>query len=238
MYQISTLPYTLFLTYFPQAYSPLERSWWTVCLPLFTHPLFPKFFFSLSARGPTRSRRNSTGAGRTVGWMADWTRCSQWREIYPLCKISMIDEHISHLTTRAKYSTNRSSTLWRAKDSQQIGRTVDNKERENYEYDWMTINILFNNLNFDDLIASFGVGGFPTGQVWPTIALRSNIKWKKNNIPQSLYSNSSSRQWVLAAEGRLCQRECQNSSPWQPHSRDWLVQCSQQSYQCDCLEST
>jgi hypothetical protein len=66
MYQISTLSYTLFLTYLPQAYSPLERYKRTVCLPLFTHPLFPKFFFSLSAQGPTR-RRNSTGLAKLWG---------------------------------------------------------------------------------------------------------------------------------------------------------------------------
>jgi hypothetical protein len=30
------------------------------------HPLFPKFFFSLSARGPTR-RRNSTGLAKLWG---------------------------------------------------------------------------------------------------------------------------------------------------------------------------
>jgi hypothetical protein len=64
MYKKSTLPYTLFLTYLPQAYSPLERYGLTEKI---VHPLFPKFFFfPLSARGPTR-RRNSTGLAKLWG---------------------------------------------------------------------------------------------------------------------------------------------------------------------------
>jgi len=53
----------LFPTYLPQADSLLERSGQT---DRFLHPLFPKFFFSLSARGPTR-RRNSTGLAELWG---------------------------------------------------------------------------------------------------------------------------------------------------------------------------
>jgi hypothetical protein len=64
MYQKSTLPYTLFLTYLPQAFSPLERSGLT---EKFVHPLFSNsFFFPLSARGPTR-RRNFTGLAELRG---------------------------------------------------------------------------------------------------------------------------------------------------------------------------
>ena len=67
MYQKSTLPYTLFLTYLPQAYSPLERSRRTDGLTdKVLHPLFPNSFFSLSARGPTR-RRNFTGLAKLRG---------------------------------------------------------------------------------------------------------------------------------------------------------------------------
>ncbi len=66
MYQKSSLPYTLFLTYLPQAYSPLEHSWQT---EKFVHPLFPSSFFSLSVRGPTR-RRNFTGLAELRGGWA------------------------------------------------------------------------------------------------------------------------------------------------------------------------
>ncbi len=64
MNQKSTLPYTLFLTNLPQAYSPLERSRLTDKI---VHPLFPNsYFFPLSARGPTR-RRNFTGLAELRG---------------------------------------------------------------------------------------------------------------------------------------------------------------------------
>jgi hypothetical protein len=66
MYQKSTLPYTLFLTYLPQAYSPLERyrqtDWRT---KIFT-PCSLSSFFSLSTRGPTH-RRNSFGLAELWG---------------------------------------------------------------------------------------------------------------------------------------------------------------------------
>ena len=70
MYQIIILPYTLFLTYLPQAYSPLERSWRTDRLTdKVLHPLFPNsFFFPLSARGPTRRRKFTGLAELRGGW--------------------------------------------------------------------------------------------------------------------------------------------------------------------------
>jgi hypothetical protein len=76
MDQISTLPYTLFLTYLPQAYSPLERYGLTDKV---LHPLFPEFSFSLSARGPTR-RRNFTGLAELWGgWPIEQVKYTRWR---------------------------------------------------------------------------------------------------------------------------------------------------------------
>ena len=61
MYQQRILPYTLFPTYLPQAYSLLEHS--TRRTEKILHPLFPKsYFFSLSVRG-----RNSTGLAELWG---------------------------------------------------------------------------------------------------------------------------------------------------------------------------
>ncbi len=66
MYQTSTLPYTLFLTYLPQAYSSLEDSRQTDGRTRFFTPCSLTSFFSLSAQGPTR-RRNSAGLAELWG---------------------------------------------------------------------------------------------------------------------------------------------------------------------------
>ena len=71
MYQKNTLPYILLLTYLPQAYSPLERYGLTVCLPFFTHPLFPNSFFLSTERVGPYPQAQLYRAGRTVGWMDD-----------------------------------------------------------------------------------------------------------------------------------------------------------------------
>ena len=65
MYQKRILPYFIIpSTFSPQASSPLSHHGQT---DKFQHPLLPKFFFfSLSARGPTR-RRNSTGLAELWG---------------------------------------------------------------------------------------------------------------------------------------------------------------------------
>ncbi len=70
MYQKSTLPYTLFLTYLPQAHSLLERCRLTDWLTdKVLHPLFPNsFFFPLSARSPTRRRKFTWLAELRGGW--------------------------------------------------------------------------------------------------------------------------------------------------------------------------
>ena len=71
MYQKSTIPYTLFLTYLPQAYSPLERSRQTDGLTeKFVHPLFPNSFFSTERAGPY-PQAQIYWAGQTEGWMAN-----------------------------------------------------------------------------------------------------------------------------------------------------------------------
>ncbi len=72
MYQISTLPYTLFLTYLPQAYSPLERSWQTDWQRKFFTPCSLSSFFTERV-GPY-PQAQLCWAGQTVGWMANWTR--------------------------------------------------------------------------------------------------------------------------------------------------------------------
>ena len=67
MHQQRILPYTLFPTYLPQAYSLLERS--TRRTEKILHPLFPKsYFFSLSVWG-----RNSTGLAELWGgwWLME-----------------------------------------------------------------------------------------------------------------------------------------------------------------------
>jgi hypothetical protein len=64
MYQKSILPHFIIpSTFSPQASSPLERYGQKDKI---LHPLLPKFFFSLSVRGPTR-RRNSTGLAELWG---------------------------------------------------------------------------------------------------------------------------------------------------------------------------
>ena len=68
MYQISTLPYTLFLTYLPQAYSPLERYGQTDGQRKFFTPCSLSSFFSLSAQGPTRRRNSTRLAELWGGW--------------------------------------------------------------------------------------------------------------------------------------------------------------------------
>ncbi len=66
-------PILLFPTHLPQASSLLERSRQTEGrTDNILHPLLPKFFFfPLSAWGPTQAQLY--WAGRTMGWMADWT---------------------------------------------------------------------------------------------------------------------------------------------------------------------
>ena len=64
MYQKRILPYFIIpSTFSPQASSPLERYRRTEKI---LHPLFPKFFFPLSTRGPT-CRCNSTGLAKLCG---------------------------------------------------------------------------------------------------------------------------------------------------------------------------
>ncbi len=59
MYQKIILPYTLFLTYLPQAYSPLERSGLTDWLTdKVLHPLFPNSFFPRERVGPYKINPN------------------------------------------------------------------------------------------------------------------------------------------------------------------------------------
>ena len=86
MYQKSTLPYTLFLTYLPQAYSPLEHSRRTDRLTdKVLHPLFPNsFFFSTERAGPY-PQAQIYWAGRTEGWMANGTRLiwGRWTRWWP-----------------------------------------------------------------------------------------------------------------------------------------------------------
>jgi hypothetical protein len=65
MYQKSILPYFIIpSTFSPRSSSPLEHYGRTD--REFSSPLLPKFFFSLSARGPTH-RRNSTGLAKLWG---------------------------------------------------------------------------------------------------------------------------------------------------------------------------
>ena len=66
MYEKSALPYTLFLTYLPQAYSPLEHSRRTEKI---LHLLFPKFFYTERA-GPY-PQAQLYWAGQTVGCGVD-----------------------------------------------------------------------------------------------------------------------------------------------------------------------
>ncbi len=65
----STLPYTLFLTYLPQAYSPLEHSRLTVGQKKFFTPCSLSPFFTERV-GPYLQVQ-LYWAGRTVRWMAD-----------------------------------------------------------------------------------------------------------------------------------------------------------------------
>ncbi len=97
MYQKSTLAYTLFLTYLPQAYSPLERSGLSSCL--FHHPLFPKFFFfPLSTRGSAR-RRNSAGLAKLWGgWPIELV-------IYILLYVSF--RKLTHTTSSSKVTQHK-----------------------------------------------------------------------------------------------------------------------------------
>jgi hypothetical protein len=69
MYQNRILPYFIIpSTFSPQASSHLERySQKDRGTDFFTPRYLSSFFFPLSARGPTRSRRNSTGLAELWG---------------------------------------------------------------------------------------------------------------------------------------------------------------------------
>jgi hypothetical protein len=91
----SILPYFIIpSTFSPQASSPLERYGRT---DKFQHPPLPSsFFFPLSARGgPTRRRNSTYWAGRTLGWMADWTSTLQKRRYVEFWR-----ERVSHEPTK------------------------------------------------------------------------------------------------------------------------------------------
>ena len=61
-------------TFLPQAYSLLERSRRTEGRTNFnTPPLLPKFFFFSTERAGPYPQAQLYWAGRTLGWMADWT---------------------------------------------------------------------------------------------------------------------------------------------------------------------
>jgi hypothetical protein len=97
MYQQIILPYTLFPTYLPQAYSLLERS--TRRTEKNLHPLFPKGYFSSTERAGAQLY----WAGRTMGWMvADGTRfhIGKSLRIHPLiaCHFCHAVTHISPFT--------------------------------------------------------------------------------------------------------------------------------------------
>ncbi len=72
MYQKNSLPYTLFLTHLPQAFSPLEHSSLTDGQRKFFTPCSLSSFFSLSVRGPP-CRRNSTGLATLSNYVSEKT---------------------------------------------------------------------------------------------------------------------------------------------------------------------
>ncbi len=77
MYQKSTLPYTLFLTYLPQAYSPLEcyrQTDWRTDREN-SSPLLPQLIFFSTERAAPYPQAQLCWAGRTVGWIANLTSC-------------------------------------------------------------------------------------------------------------------------------------------------------------------
>ena len=76
MYQKKTLPYILFLTHLPLAYSPLERSRQTDGRRKFLTPCSLSPFFPTERAGPYPQAQLYWAAGRTVGWMANRTRRS------------------------------------------------------------------------------------------------------------------------------------------------------------------
>ena len=72
MYQKRVFPYFIIpSTFSPQAYSLFERYGQT---DRFQHPLLPKFFFFSTERAGPYPQAQLYWAGRTMGWMADWTR--------------------------------------------------------------------------------------------------------------------------------------------------------------------
>ena len=66
-------PILLFPTFSPQASSPLSHHRRTDNI---LHPLLPKFFFFSTERAGPYPQAQLYWAGRTMGWMADWT--SSW----------------------------------------------------------------------------------------------------------------------------------------------------------------
>jgi len=97
------IPYLFTPSWFP--FRALRTNGLSGCL--FHHPLFPKFFFSLSARGPTR-RRNSTGLAELWGgWpieRASWSLnnfftfvCCKHLIVRNVCKLFSSNRGVSHL---------------------------------------------------------------------------------------------------------------------------------------------
>ena len=79
MYQKRILPYFIIpSTFSPQASSPLERSGRT---EKSQHPLLPKFFFFSTERAGPYPQAQLYWAGRTMGWMADWTRYHKYARV-------------------------------------------------------------------------------------------------------------------------------------------------------------
>ncbi len=74
MYQKCILPYFVIpSTFSPQAYSLLEHSGWTEGQRNLNTPCYLSSFFS-TERAEPYPQAQLYWAGRTMGWMADWTR--------------------------------------------------------------------------------------------------------------------------------------------------------------------
>jgi len=75
MYQTRILPYFFIpSTFSPQASSPLERYRQTEGRTTFFTPLYLMYFFFFTERAGPYPQSQLYWAGRTMGWMADWTR--------------------------------------------------------------------------------------------------------------------------------------------------------------------
>ncbi len=71
-------PILLFPTFSPQASSPLERSRQT---EKFQHPFHPYFFLFSTDRAGPYPQAQLYWAGRTMGWMAGWTRYHKYARV-------------------------------------------------------------------------------------------------------------------------------------------------------------